>query len=235
VIEARTAELMLTALPVLRRITGERIQNELTLILREMHAGRALLKLEALGIARAIHPAFTIQPSLMEAIATLHGDHPRWSDDQLTILWHLMMAGVPADQVYEVCRRLLLSETHSAAIQQSASLYQKPGILADPTSSPSDIDALLTSASDETLLAVWVLTDQAQVRQHLEQYCTSWKQIRPHANGNTLINMGLPPGPHFRHILEHLRKAWLDGQLHTAEQEQAYLNTLIAEVRDGKS
>lgn len=235
VIESRTAELMLTALPVLRRITGERIQNELTLILKETHAGRALLKLEALGIPRAIHPSFVIRPSILQAIATLHSEHPGWSDDHLMILWHLMMADVPADQVYEVCRRLLLSENHSSAIQHSAQLHQKPGILTDPHTLPSAIDALLTGVTDETLLALWILTDQPQVRQHLERYRTTYKQLRPYTSGNTLISMGLHPGPQFRQILEQLRKAWLDGQLHTPEQEQAYLHTLIAEVRNDES
>jgi len=39
--------------------------------------------------------------------------------------------------------------------------------------------------------------------------------------------MGLPPSARYREILDALRKAWLDGEVRTSEEEQAFLQRLI--------
>ena len=63
-IEPRTAELIDTALPMLRRITGERVRNELTLLLGEADPAGSFLLLQTRGILKAIHPAFVVADDL---------------------------------------------------------------------------------------------------------------------------------------------------------------------------
>src|SRR5262249_31707917 len=65
-IEPHTAELIQTALPMLRRITGERVRNELLLLLREKQPERGLLALQSRGGLEAIHPAFKLDIRLPE-------------------------------------------------------------------------------------------------------------------------------------------------------------------------
>ena len=38
---------------------------------------------------------------------------------------------------------------------------------------------------------------------------------------------GIPPGPKYTEILRRLRAAWLDGEVKTAEEEEALLNTIL--------
>ncbi len=56
-IEARTLELMQQAMPLLDRVSGERLRDELALVLDEACAGAILTRLQALGLLSAIHPA----------------------------------------------------------------------------------------------------------------------------------------------------------------------------------
>ena len=53
--------------------------------------------------------------------------------------------------------------------------------------------------------------------------------MTPGLDGHDLRARGLPPGPIYRHILEALRDAWLDGKITTEEEEAAMLDQLIAE------
>ena len=56
-IEPRTLELMQQAMPLLARVSGERVRDELALILEEACAGSILSRLQGLGLLSAIHPA----------------------------------------------------------------------------------------------------------------------------------------------------------------------------------
>jgi tRNA nucleotidyltransferase (CCA-adding enzyme) len=51
--------------------------------------------------------------------------------------------------------------------------------------------------------------------------------VRSHTNGHSLRALGLEPGPQYRRILERLRAAWLDGEVSSAEQEDALLRILL--------
>ncbi|MCZ7670671.1 MAG: hypothetical protein M5U34_27735 [Chloroflexi bacterium] len=59
VIEPRTAELIADALPVLDRVTGDRIRHELELALREAAPVQVMARLHNLGVMQHIHPALT--------------------------------------------------------------------------------------------------------------------------------------------------------------------------------
>ncbi|HRF98711.1 MAG TPA: hypothetical protein PLZ51_26060, partial [Aggregatilineales bacterium] len=58
-IEGRTGELIATHREMLRRITGERVRNELTLLLREELPERGIFALHERGLLVAIHPDLT--------------------------------------------------------------------------------------------------------------------------------------------------------------------------------
>lgn len=66
------------------------------------------------------------------------------------------------------------------------------------------------------------------LRHVLLSYVNEWRLIQPHTNGGALKELGLPPGPLYRRLLDALRRAWLDGQIHTVEEEQVLLKELIA-------
>jgi tRNA nucleotidyltransferase (CCA-adding enzyme) len=54
--DARTAELLTDALDMLNRVSGDRIRHELRLIYRESEPEKALTRLNALGVLKAIYP-----------------------------------------------------------------------------------------------------------------------------------------------------------------------------------
>lgn len=230
IIEPRTAELIQTALPMLKRITGERLQNELTLILQEKSASRAIHKLAALDVLTQIHPQFRLSLQFATVFTRLQsGDYPVWSQNLTMLRWHLLLAQLDPSATRAIAEKLLFSTSNIRALTATAQRVQEPHILTQPDAKPSAIVRFLEGVSDEGLLTLWLWHDDSTIRTHLERYQDDWRHRKPTLDGNTLKALGLSPGPHFRVILARLRDAYLDQALDTPEQERAVLETIISE------
>lgn len=240
-LEPRTHELMMTALPMLRRITGERVRNELTLLLREESAAKALLKMQERGILAAIHPVFVVDSRLEAFFKQADKTPPVWemqTPEQSTLRWYLLAAIIPLEHLNAWCERLLMPRTWTETFIQTAKLLQTPGVLATDETRPSAAAALLADVPDIVLYVVWLLADDQRVRENIVQYAREWRYVTIASSGETLIALGETPGPHFGKILRRLRDAHLDGEISSVAEEQAFLKTLLEEERrrhDGSS
>jgi tRNA nucleotidyltransferase (CCA-adding enzyme) len=227
-IEPRTAELIQTSLPMLRRITGERLRNELTLLMQEKRPEDALLELQVRGALAAIHPEFVVDPQVSAYLQRARRLNGRWDDQpfDLTLLnWHLALAHIPITALPSVCERLLFSVSDTRSLLDAAALVQQRGVLSAKDVPPSQICARLDGVSEVALLAGWIMTDDERLR----RYHRDWQHVRPQTNGHSLRALGLEPGPQYKRILDRLRAAWLDGEISEAAQEEALLQALIKE------
>lgn len=228
-IEARTRELIESAHPMLRRITGERLRNELKLLLQEPTPERALLAMQQRGVLSGIHPDFTFTPEAAADFQRARETRHRWPmepDRERHLYWMLIMARVPPERLPDLGARLLFRQSFIQAFVDAATLCREPGPLADPHARPSQIVARLDGLKDLALLCAWVSCASLQ-HERIARYIAEWQHLRPSVDGNTLKGMGLKPGPHFKVILTALRDAWLDGEVYDAESERAVLERLI--------
>lgn len=233
-IEQRTGELIDTALPMLQRITGERLRNELTLLLKENQPERGFAELTRRGILQAIHPAFEISNNLGDYLNRIKHDESYIVeiDDITDLKWHLVLIAVDLDELPVLCERLLFSKGLSESFVASNRLIHEPGLLSDPDATPSAITAYLHGTSAMALQTVWLISDSATTRKNIEQYIQTWRDLKPYTDGHTLRQLGLPPGPRYKHILTRLRNAWLDGEITTKDAEIHLRDQLIKEERD---
>ena len=236
-IEARTAELMTTALPMLRRITGERVRNELTLILREPFPERPLLELQSRGILESIHPALKFDDRVAVLFQRGRSESAPWSMERpepAALNWHLAAALLPTQALAAINERLLMPHHQAETMQQTARLIGLFDWLDEPDRSPSQIDTQLGGVADIALFAAWLAASKLPVRRRIERYVTEWRQVRPLTNGHTLKKHGLQPGPCFAVLLARLRAARLDGEIDTEADENRLLQRLIDEgICDG--
>jgi tRNA nucleotidyltransferase (CCA-adding enzyme) len=234
-IEPRTLELMQQAMPMLDRVSGERLRDEIGLILDEPCAGPILARLGALGLLGAIHPALEWDSWLAARLPDVRAFRPpeAWrlhESPQLESLFYaLWLARLDANQAAAVCDRLHFSVAARAVIVDTNRLTHAiprwPAGIA-----PSDVVARLEDAGEESLVAAWLaLADMPQAREILTSYLVTWRRLTPVTDGRALREAGLPPGPAYSRILATLRSAWLDGQLENADQERELLRTLLAE------
>ena len=235
-IEPRTTELIDTARPMLRRITGERLRNELTLLLKEDSPADGLHKLQKRHILTSIHPEFKISDKLtdkLESVRVWYTTDESNIDSSLTDLyWHIILSSVTIQHIQAICERLLFGKTMTQSIIDTAYLMYNAEMLSDSDTLPSKIVTELANKADIALIITLLISDNPIVISHIQNYQENLRYIQPSTNGNTLKQMDLPPGPKYRVILDKLRSARLDGLIQNDDQEQDLLGTLIREMYD---
>jgi tRNA nucleotidyltransferase (CCA-adding enzyme) len=232
-IEPRTAQLIDTALTMLRRITGERVRNELSLMLQEPDPAQTFVILQSRGILTAIHPAFVLPDDLAARLERARMTPPPWdmpAPDPLDVAWSLILVNpriAPAD-LPDLCARLLFSKTFADSAIEASRLLARSDLHALDVS-PSRIVALLEETSDLALYMVWLLEEHLLARERIWQYANGWRSVKPSTNGRKLRARGLKPGPCYAKILTRLRAARLDGEISDDDGENRLLETLIQE------
>jgi tRNA nucleotidyltransferase (CCA-adding enzyme) len=227
-IDPRTQTMMETAVPLLRRVTGERVRAELTLLLSEREPEKGFSDLQRRGVLVAIHPSFMIDESLLHRVLPLLRASERDKAELLDISWCVVMSTISADQIEELCERLMMGREITEACVQVSRLSHLPNLLSDPSARPSQLVLQLERVSAVALHALDLILTDKTAKTHLNRYVTTWTQIKPLTNGHDLKARGLTPGPRYKVILDRLRAAWLDGDVHSAGEEQALLDSLIA-------
>jgi tRNA nucleotidyltransferase (CCA-adding enzyme) len=229
-IEARTAQLIDTALPMLRRITGERVRNELALLLAEPDPGGSFLLMQSRGILAAIHPAFVVPDDLPTRFQSARANPPPWpmlAPDPADLGWCLLLADIPVGDLPALVERLHFSRALADALTDAARIVQNLDGLTDPATPPSAVDARLSGIGDLALYAAWIIVKNQRARERIRLYASEWRDVRPATGGHDLRRRGLPPGPCYGRILARLRAARLDGELADDAGEQRLLETLL--------
>ena len=90
---------------------------------------------------------------------------------------------------------------------------------------------LCTDAPHLAIYAAHQSTQDDAIKTLLWNYASQWAAVEPVTTGDDLKALGLAPSPAFSDILSALRDAWLDGKIHTPEQERALAEKLVTEAK----
>ncbi len=234
-IESRTLDLMADARPLVRQLSGDRVRHELDLILAEPRALEMLSRLQSLDLLSAIHPRLAWDEGWSAAMkASLF--------DKLDEDWLLpaRVAGMPVRRALAFVTWLvhlnhedalaaaqflrLPNQVHSALAEVFRLRPRLSDLLRQPA---SQVVAALEDAPLVSLYALHLTLADPTLQPVLRRFVTEWRHIHPRADGETLRSLGIPPGPAYREILGELRRAWLDGEVESFEEEQELLHRLI--------
>jgi tRNA nucleotidyltransferase (CCA-adding enzyme) len=218
-IDPRTADLIDTALPMLGRVTGERLRNELTLLFTEPDPATALLRLQTMGVLRAIHDTFVVTARVRDVLVAQPGGDTFFS-------WLLVATCMQPEAVAAMCERLMFGKNATEQLVATAKLVHTPGAYLAGT--PSDVTVRLDMLPEQSIQAAMTALAPAH-RTTAERYLSVWRHVKTRVNGVDLKRMGLTPGPRFKAILNTLRAARLDGMIQSDVDEREYLAQLIRE------
>ena len=234
-IESRTIELLERALPLLEKVSGERIRSELTSIVKEANIGPIMHRLKQLGLLQAVHPALDWDDWVEARTEAAREFSPpaSWKLEQEPTPSELFLAlwvyRLPSNEASSICERLHMSQGEAArfveAGRQECDLTQER--------SPSEWVACLDPVPEAALVATWLaLSDQEAGQTIIESYLSEWRWVHATVDGDRLRELGLVPGPAYKQILGTLRAAWLDGELESAEDEQQMAAALVGEATE---
>jgi tRNA nucleotidyltransferase (CCA-adding enzyme) len=233
-IEQRTLDLMDTALPMLARVTGERVRNELEIILEEPEPEIPVRWLAERGVLKAIHPGFVVDEQTLIHLRNARTIEKPWrfqAQDMTELNWHILAAGVPQDQLASWAIRMLFSAKRTKSFQRMHHFWSNTKDVTVNNLRPSQIVDLCASLGETALLTIWLLTDQPSLRDAVKRHWTEWRLVRPAADGHRLRAMGIKPGPCYNVVLRRLRDAWLDGEIQSEAQEAGLLRKLLDDDR----
>ena len=222
-----TAELIHRALPLLGKMSGDRIRNELDVVFREPVPERILKRLRELGILRAIAPSLeeyeqdwvTVRFERARAVVP-----PSVLIDMYFGIWLYQMS---AGAVTRICRRLNMGRGFADVIRDAVKLSNRELDIVG-YERPSELASLFDGKSDSELQLMALAAKRDGLRDIVDIYLREIREVTPITTGNDLRRAGLKPGPHYKEVLNKLRYAWLDGEINSAEEEKIFLQILLS-------
>ncbi len=216
-IDPHTEALIGPALPLLAKISGERIWHELDRIGGEGLPEKALRRLESLGVLHAIDPALRLSESL-------DADFDKLRDalgvPEPLVYLAAWLARLPAENTPGLMHRLHLASEQRRLIVQLQGALALEAEVGGAAFRPSAIVRLLEPFDERALRIAQVLSVSELAQERIAHYRTHWREIEPLLDGKRLQELGIVPGPVYRQILAAVREAHLDAQISTRDQAE---------------
>jgi tRNA nucleotidyltransferase (CCA-adding enzyme) len=237
ILERRTRELIDQALPLLGRVSGDRLRHELEAIFDEIDPGKSLARLEELGVLAVIDPGLCWTEAQARWVSAAVGRMPQ-APGSLRVpgaceIWLAgWMHSLPAEAGERVMARLNLPQRRAERVREARKVLAALATTS-PEARASQVVQRLEAYSLPTLALAYVVGEHDRARAHIARYVEQLRHVRPIADGETLRARRLPPGPAYRAILRELRAAWLDGEVHNAAEESAWLERRLASEPTG--
>lgn len=212
-----TLALLPESLPLIKKLSTERLRHELDLILEEDNAAAMLKQLAELKILAEVHPALTVDLSIRRRVEKAGQVPPR---ERGAFGWMLWLIHLPRRALREIESRLHFHANLRDALFAASTLYSNRDSFIGKK--PSQYVAVLDDFPLDSIRAVFLAAPRGEARRNLHNYMETWRHVKPKTTGHTLKKLGLEPGPRYQKILRLLRDAWLDGEV-TSEEEEKYL------------
>ena len=233
-IESRTMELLLQALPLLGRVSGERLRAELESVFPEAAAPATMARMHELGVLQAIDPALGWDEWLSGrlAVARALSVPDGWRLERVpeleALAYGLWLFRQEEGAVSRVIDRLHFP-TWIAEVIRQANRLGRVGIAWRGNERPSQLVEELEVVPTAGLVVAWLAMPETALSSSVERYLGEWRFVRPQTDGGHLRALGLRPGPSYRRILSQLRAVRLDGAAASPEDEERILQRLLAE------
>jgi len=218
------------------RLSGERIYDELVLMFSELDPLKVLKRLRELDLLKFLHPGLRFTAELERLFMDI-GESLTWYRllylDVPAERWFVYLMGLldrlkddAAEKALErlavplrVRKRFMVSRQHCRDVLLE--FYRSDHIPA------SRIYELLRHLDIEQLLIMMAKARKESAKRYLSLYLTRLREVRISLTGDTLKELGLPPGPRYKKILGGLLNAKLDGRISTEEDEIEFVRKAV--------
>lgn len=233
-IEPRTSELIEAAMPMLNRVTGERIRNELEMCLGEDKKIQIMARLAEFGVLAQIHPGLTWH----SATADLFISADEVLNDSLInaelgmvssvfVYFAVLVLPLVATVQEEVMTRLRVRRTTRDDVVATRKLLHDLAQLKSHLQRSIVYKTLQPYRERVLLLALVVVGKDSKPGGQICRYLKEWRHVRPSLNGNDLLDLGLKAGPEIGLLLERLLDGRLDGELSDRAEELLMVGEIL--------
>jgi tRNA nucleotidyltransferase (CCA-adding enzyme) len=238
VIEKHTEGLIKKAvsLEMFDKTQKQRLRDELILILKEDEPLRAVLRMKDLHELHFIHPKIVlntkVKKSFTSVARTVKCFKKEFPDKRAIDVWLvyfcLLIQCLSYKETQDLCSKFVFTKTDTLRILATKKLSSK--ILKKLESrrlNPSQIYRLLQPLSYETILFIMSQAKTAKIKKRISSFLKDYGGVKVAIGGSELKNLGLLPGPEFKHILNEILYAKIDGKLKSRAEELEFARKLI--------
>jgi tRNA nucleotidyltransferase (CCA-adding enzyme) len=235
-IDEKTLEWIHAGLPHLRALSGERMRYDMELIFEEPQPEKALALLQDWGAFRAA--GIPVPPN--EAIAQRYANAREalmaneWNFESLqmppaailrAIGWGALTYNIGQLGVTRWIEWVPLEAHVRDALVSLGALGTASAMMFRGRRSRQS--ELLSEFSGLALFLGYLFEKDKYKKQAMLCEWKDWRWVKPATTGDDLIKLNVPPGPVYSRLLGRLRKAWLDDEVKSYDEEQKLLQTLI--------
>lgn len=216
-----TESLIPHALTYIDQLSGERISEEFRRIFDEDDPFAASSLLQDWGVMRQIDASLHVDEKTRDSLQKLESAN---FVNEITN-WCILLYAADAERIL---KRLELSRLYVDSVLKTQKMVSALQSI-PPASQPSLIVQTIEAVENREQInrivcqAAWAI----QPSELLLRYVEEWRNVRPALTGEDLKAAGLRPGPLFGTILDRLRAALLDGDIHTIQEERAMIQQWI--------
>ena len=211
-IDSTTKSLIDDSLGKVDRLSGARLRNEFELMLGEPKRVEILREAEDLGLLAAISPGLRIGSRSLEVMES--GASTRFED-----LLALSTFGLTQDEAEQVAKRFDGPEMWTKTIRGNPELADLVAVLDRSDIRRSEVAEILDSVPLQSIRAYIAAGPLLPRRDRLIEYVEKIRFERPEITGDDLIAAGIEEGPVIGQLIDFVRRARLDGQVKTKQEE----------------
>jgi len=216
---------------ILRRVSKERLREEIIAILEEPEPKKVILRLNKLGILKSIHPKIKLTRTMREDLDRAKIIFLKFKaslKDRLVERWILyfmiLVQRLNMKDVKNLCKELKFSRGQSNKTIKGVENFLKIARkLSESNLKPSYVYRAVKGLPLEALLYIVLKAKSGLVKRRIYQYLNRMCKIKIHTTGEKLKKMGYKQGPIFKRIMEELLWAKLDGIVKGASSEAKFV------------
>ena len=225
-LEERTEGYLRLDVECLSTISGDRLRRELQHTLSEEHTIDILLRAQALGVLRAVHPALCLKE---ETVEKARPQEPAEEGDR--VLRNLAALTHPLEraEAEDFIQRLNMPAGWRRVVLDTQAVKALAPDLEAPSMAPSQVYQMLTQRSPQAVSACAMLEHHERARERLSLYLRCLRYVKTALTGQHLLRLGVSQGPAVGEVLQELLLARLDGQISSRQEEEELVWRRVSE------
>jgi tRNA nucleotidyltransferase (CCA-adding enzyme) len=233
-------------LNIFQKLSGARIRHELRLLAEDSAPLDAFIRMRDLGLLQEIHPLLSFpqtKEALLEEVEKVITWYKLLFREQAPDIWIVyflgLVSGFDAQQVKALTTRLQFPPKRVELVESTRRQLRYVAMqLAQWEKNrgrPADLYEVLSVLSLEGLLYTMAKQRRPGQKKAVSHYLTHLQDVSIQVTGTDIKEMGLEPGPRFASILGAVKRAVLNGEVRTRDEQLAYARRMARSLEGGRT
>lgn len=228
-------------LNIFQKLSGARIRHELRLLAEDSAPLDAFIRMRDLGLLQEIHPLLHFpqtKEALLEEIERVITWYKLLFREEAPDIWIVyflgLVSGFDTHQVQALTSRLRFPpkriELVESTRRQLRYVAMQLAQWGKNEGSAADLCDILSPLSLEGLLYTMAKQRKLELKKAVSHYLSHLQDVGILVTGSDIKEMGLEPGPRFANILRAVKRAVLNGEVRTREEQLKYARRMAASL-----